>query len=210
MKIENGKDVFENDMIVEFKFEPTKQKNWQWTPIKVRYDKTAAYKKGQRNYGNDYSVANSVWKSINNPITEEMIKNGDKIPDYIDDETVYYSNDKKTTNTKSLRDFHNRYVKFKLLNHITKADKNLLDMTVGKAGDLPKWIQARYNSVVGIDYSVDNIENSLDGACARYLQEKQKKARIPKCMFLSGDASKNIKNEIEKKFYNEMKELNYL
>ncbi len=194
MKIENGTDVFENDMIVEFKFEPTKAKNWQWTPIKVRYDKTAAYKKGQRNYGNDYSVANSVWKSIHNPITEEMIKNGNNIPDFIDDETVYYSNDKKTTNTKSLRDFHNRYVKFKLLNHISKADKNLLDMTVGKAGDLPKWIQARYNSVVGIDYSVDNIENSLNGACARYLQEKQKKARIPKCMFLSGDASKNIKN----------------
>ena len=67
-------------------------------------------------------------------------------------------------------------------------------MTVGKAGDLPKWIQARYNSVVGIDYSVDNIENSLDGACARYLKEKQKKSHLPKCMFLAGDSSKNIKN----------------
>jgi len=190
-----GKDVFENDMIVEFKFDPTKPKNWQWTPIKVRYDKTAAYKKGQRNYGNDYSVANSVWMSINNPITEDMIQSGNKIPDFIDDDAVYYSNEKKTTNTRAFRDFHNKYVKFKLLNHITSgSNKNLLDMTVGKAGDLPKWIQARFNSVVGIDYSVDNIENSLDGACARYLKEKQKKASLPKCMFLSGDSSKNIKN----------------
>jgi hypothetical protein len=194
MKIEDGKDIFENDMIVELKFDPTKPKNWQWIPIKVRYDKTAAYKKGQRNFGNDYSVANSVWMSINNPITEEMIRTGKNIPEYIDNDTVYYSNDKKTTTTKSLRDFHNRYVKFKLINHMSKSNHNLLDMTVGKGGDLPKWIQAKFNSVVGIDYSVDNIENPLDGACARYLQEKQRKAYIPKCMFLSGDSSKNIKN----------------
>jgi hypothetical protein len=196
MKIENGTDVFENDTIVEFKFDPTKPKNWEWVPIKVRYDKTAAYKKGQRNYGNDYSVANSVWMSINNPITNEMIKSGNNIPDYIDDDEVYYNKQNKTkayTRTP-FKDFHNKYVKYKLLNHIPKADQNLLDMTVGKAGDLPKWIQARFNSVVGIDYSVDNIENSLDGACARYLKEKQRKASIPKCMFLSGDSSKNIKN----------------
>ena len=194
MKIEDGKDVFENDTIVEFKFDPTKPKDWQWVPIKIRYDKTAAYKKGQRNFGNDYSVANSVWMSINNPIKEEMIRTGNNIPEYIDNDTVYYSNDKKKTNTKSLRDFHNRYVKYKLINHMSKSNNNLLDMTVGKAGDLPKWIQAKLNSVVGIDYSVDNIENQLDGACARYLKEKQKKSYIPKCMFLSGDSSKNIKN----------------
>ena len=194
MKIEDGKDIFENDMIVEFRFDSTKPKNWQWIPIKVRYDKTAAYKKGQRNFGNDYVVANSVWMSINSPITERMIKTGENVPEYIDNDTVYYSNDKKTTTTKSLRDFHNRYVKFKLITHISKSNHNLLDMTVGKAGDLPKWIQARLNSVVGIDYSVDNIENQLDGACTRYLKEKQRKASMPKCMFLSGDSSKNIKN----------------
>ncbi len=194
MKIEDGSEVFESDMIVEFRFDFTKDKNWQWVPIKVRHDKTAAYKKGDRNFGNDYLVANSVWKSINNPITEDMIRSGNKIPDYMDDDTVYYSNSKKSTTTKPLRDFHNRYVKFKLINHIAKQNDNLLDMSVGKAGDLPKWIQARLNSVIGIDYSVDNIENQLDGACARYLKEKQKKNYIPKCMFLSGDSGKNIKN----------------
>jgi len=77
---------------------------------------------------------------------------------------------------------------------MSKSNNNLLDMTVGKAGDLPKWIQARLNAVVGIDYSVDNIENQLDGACTRYLRERQKKNSIPKCMFLSGDSSKNIRN----------------
>ena len=74
-------------------------------------------------------------------------------------------------------------LKFKLINHISKQNDNLLDMTVGKAGDLPKWIQAKLNSVVGIDYSVDNIENQLDGACARYLKEKQRKNYIPKVCF---------------------------
>jgi hypothetical protein len=194
MKLEDGSETFESDMIVEFKFDQTKEQNWQWVPIKVRHDKTAAYKKGQRNFGNDYSVANSVWMSINNPITEEMIRTQKNVPDYIDDDTVYYSNNKKTTTTKGLRDFHNKYVKFKLINHMSRANQTLLDMTVGKAGDLPKWIQAKLKAVVGIDYSVDNIENQLDGACTRYLKEKQKKYAIPKCMFLSGNSSQNIKN----------------
>ena len=194
LKIENGKEIFDDDMIIECRFDHNRPEGWQWIPIKVRHDKTAAYKKGDRNFGNDYRVANSVWSSINNPITENMIRTKKNIPDYIDDDTVYYSNDKKSTATISLRNFHNKYVKFKLINHMTKPNQNLFDMSVGKGGDLHKWIQAKLNAVVGIDYSVDNIENQLDGACSRYLQEKQKKTYIPKAMFLSGDSSKNIKN----------------
>ena len=194
LKTEDGKDVFDDDMIIECRFDHNRPQGWQWIPIKVRYDKTAAYKKGDKNFGNDYNVANSVWTSINNPITEDMIRTQKNIPDYLDNDTVYYSNDKKSTATKSLRDFHNRYIKFKLINHMSKPNQNLFDMTVGKAGDLPKWIQAKLNAIVGIDYSVDNIENQLDGACARYLSERQRKNYIPKAMFLSGDSSKNIKN----------------
>ena len=31
----------------------------QWIPIRVRHDKTFAYKKGKNNFGNDYNTANS-------------------------------------------------------------------------------------------------------------------------------------------------------
>ena len=57
MLTENGKEEIEDNMIVEFKFMKDNEKFWQWVPIRVRYDKTADYKKGGRNYGNAYHVA---------------------------------------------------------------------------------------------------------------------------------------------------------
>ena len=52
---------------------------------------------------------------------------------------------------------------------MSKKGDNLIDYAVGKGGDLPKWINARLSFVLGIDLMRDNIENRLDGACARYL-----------------------------------------
>ena len=71
--------------------------------------------------------------------------------------------------TRGLRDFHNLYVKRILIIGASKPGNNLIDFAVGKAGDLPKWIAAKLSFVFGIDISKDNIENHLDGACARYL-----------------------------------------
>ena len=51
----------------------------------------------------------------------------------------------------------------------------LIDYAVGKGGDLPKWINAKLSFVLGIDIArKDNIENRLDGACARYLNYHKK------------------------------------
>ena len=78
MVAEDG-NVFDDETIVEFKYDPTKPKFWQWTPIRVRLDKTADYRSGGRNYGNAYHVAQSVWRSIHNPVTESMITTGKNI-----------------------------------------------------------------------------------------------------------------------------------
>ena len=72
MLTENGKEEIEDNMIVEFKFVKDNEMFWQWVPIRVRYDKTADYKRGGRNYGNAYHVAQSVWRSINNPIKMKL------------------------------------------------------------------------------------------------------------------------------------------
>ena len=40
----------------------------------------------------------------------------------------------------------------------------------------------------------DNIENQLDGACARYLNYYKKFRVIPRALFLQGNSSVNIKN----------------
>ena len=194
MLIENGKEFFEDNTIVEFRYDKTKQNGWQWIPIRVRNDKTADFKKGLRNYGNAYHVANSVWQSIHNPVTKSMITTGIGIPDEIVENDVYYNTKKGDTITRSLRDFHNKFVKRKLILSVANKGDTLMDQSVGKAGDFPKWKAVKLSFIFGIDYSKDNIENRIDGACARYLQEKMKWNYLPKVLYLHGDSSKNIKN----------------
>tara|TARA_Y100001970_G_scaffold293714_1_gene442575 strand:+ start:2242 stop:5520 length:3279 start_codon:yes stop_codon:yes gene_type:complete len=194
MLTENGSEFFEDKTIVEFRYDKTKQNGWQWIPIRVRNDKTADFKKGLRNYGNAYHVANSVWQSIHNPVTKSMITTGNGIPDEIVENDVYYNTKKGDTITRSLRDFHNKFVKRKLILAVSNKGDTLMDQSVGKAGDFPKWKAAKLNFIFGIDYSKDNIENRIDGACARYLREKMKWNYLPKVLYLHGDSSKNIRN----------------
>ena len=200
MLTEDKKQIFEDNTIVEFRFEKTNKKYWQWVPIRVRHDKTADYRKGNRNFGNAYHVAESVWRSIHHPITEEMITLGKNIPDIVD-ENVYYNRTTNKSFTRGLRDFHNKYVKRKLIVDVSKRGDSLIDMTVGKGGDLSKWIDARLSFVYGIDISKDNIENRIDGACARYLKMKKKYHTMPRALFSHGNSSLNITSG--KAFYNE-------
>lgn len=195
MFIEDGTEIIEDESIVEFKYVNDNKKYFKFVPIKVRYDKTSSYRAFNKNYGNDYNTALSVWKCINNPVTEYMLKTGKGIPDIIDNNDVYYNTNRNIDNTtQALKDFHNRYVKYNLIHNFSKPSQILMDMTVGKAGDLSKWLGSKLSLIVGIDLSKDNIENRKDGACARYLNMRSKYNNPPKALFLTGDSSKNIKN----------------
>lgn len=187
-------EVFEDETIVEFKYDVTQKKHWKWVPLRVRYDKTAEYRKGLKNYGNAYHVANSNWYTIHNPITKSMISTGEDIPDELADDDVYYNRVSGSTQTRSLRDFHNLFVKKILIMSVSKRGNTLIDYAVGKAGDLPKWIYAKLSFVFGIDISKDNIENRLDGACARFLVYRRKFKYMPYALFVNGNSSVNIKN----------------
>ena len=188
------KEVFDDETIVEFKYDISKPEHWRWTPIKVRQDKTAEYRAGYKNYGNAYHVANDNWNSIHNPITEKMIKTGQDIPNELADDDVYYNRISGNNNTRALRDFHNLFVKKLLITSVSKKGNTLIDYAVGKGGDIPKWISAQLSFVLGIDISKDNIENRLDGACARYINYRKKFKTMPYALFLNGDSSVNIKN----------------
>ena len=212
LKTEEG-EYFDNNMIVEFRYDLTKigwtnDNAWKWIPMCIRYDKmrenTKGYykeKKMKPNYGNSYQVANNNWKSIHYPITEEMITTGKNIPSMATDDTLYYKRTNAPTQTRNLRDFHNIYVKRKLIlgvaSILTNKNKILIDFAVGKAGDLHKWIDAKLSFVFGIDIRKDNIENRIDGACSRYLNEARKNPLDPKflkALFVVGDSSKNIRD----------------
>ena len=191
--IEDKSDIFEDGTIVEFKYDPGKKKSWKWIPIRVRHDKTSEYRKGLKNYGNAYHVALSVWRSIHNPVTKEMITEGKSIPTQLADTDVYY-NSSNDTQTKALRDFHNRCVKRKLIETVCKKGDTLIDLAVGKGGDLHKWRGVELKFVFGIDISRDNIENRKDGVCARYLYMKMKEPNIMDALFVQGNSTKHVRS----------------
>ena len=81
-----------------------------------------------------------------------------------------------------MRDFHNS-LKRKLIGAVSIRGDTLIDYSVGKAGDLPKWIKSNLKFVFGIDINKDNIHNHKDGACVRYLEQKIQ-YREPKNFYL--------------------------
>jgi hypothetical protein len=187
-------EVFEDNTIVEFKYDMTRDRKWRWIPIHVRNDKTTELRQGvSLNFGNAYHVAESNWKSIHNPITQEMITSGMNIPELEGDEDVYYNRMVASNNTMRLRNFHN-FIKYMLIKSVSKKGETLIDYACGKAGDFPKWIEAHLSFVFGIDKSKDNLENRIDGACARFLNYRKTRKHIPYALFVNGDSSLNIRN----------------
>jgi hypothetical protein len=187
-------DVFTDNTIVEFSYDTTREKGLNWVPLRVRYDKTTELLQGKKNFGNAYHVANNNWKSIHNPITQDMLRTGLNIPDILVNEDVYYNNSAKQFKTKSMKDFHNLYVKKQLIKSVCKRGDTLIDFACGKGGDLSKWVGAQLSFVYGIDIHKDNLENNKDGACARYLDMRKKETRMPAALFVNGNSSFNIKS----------------
>ena len=202
MKTEEG-EYFDSNTIIEFRYDPNREGCWKWIPLRVRHDKTQELlsNAAHKSYGNDFRVANNNWTSIHNPITYTMITTGDGIPMHSVMDDVYYNKGDKVSITKPLRDFHNLYVKRQLITSVARhiqGNKTLIDFAVGKAGDLSKWIGAKIDMVFGIDVMGDNIENHLNGACARYMDEKMRyrdpKTFKPDAIFVKGNSGLNIRN----------------
>ena len=188
-------EVFGDNTIVEFRYELSNETKWRWIPLRVRYDKTAELRRSLSNFGNPYHVANSNWRSIHYPITVDMLKTGLDIPhDNTGDEGVYYNRMNGNKTTGALCNFHNLYVKKMLITKTSRPGDTLIDLACGKGGDLSKWIDARLSFVFGVDLSKDNIENNINGACARYLNNKKTIKTMPSALFVIGNSCHNIRS----------------
>lgn len=179
--------VFNDNDIVEFYYDMEQAPGFRWIPLRVRFDKK---------FPNKYETANSNWKSIHYPVTENILKNNSDIPSLSISNDKYYntSTNKRDYFTNNLKDFHNLVIKKQLIQSVSKKGDSLIDFACGKAGDLPKWVNAKLSFVFGIDKSKDNIENRLNGACARYLTFKKKNNNILNALFVNGDSAFNIRN----------------
>jgi hypothetical protein len=189
-------ELITDNSIVEFAYNVDGEDGWKWEPLRVRYDKTSKLLRGEREYGNSYKVCNENWKSIHpaGRITEDMLMTGLGIPEVSVSEDIYYNTPSGRMKTEGLKNFHNLYVKKLLISGVSKQGDTLIDFACGKAGDLSKWIAAKLSFVFGVDLSTDNLENRLDGACARYLKARKSNKHVPYALFVNGSSSLNIKD----------------
>lgn len=200
-------ESFDENMIVEFRYDLDEpDKLWRWKPIRVRHDKTEQLRLTNNNFGNSYDVANTNWYSIHHPVSEAMLCGKERVSVLLDQDEVYYNrvqDARVRDRMRGLRDFHNKYVKTLLIQCVAQAlppdvrqrGPTLIDLAVGKAGDLMKWTEAGIRFVLGVDVASDNLTNAADGACRRYVEWRAKnRARPFRAVFLHGDSGKNLAN----------------
>ena len=155
----------DDNIVVEFSYNSENEKYFKWIPNRIRYDKTDIIKKYKKNYGNNELTASYNWNIIVNPISFQDIKLLATDYSFYKKKLFKLSNNKfydfKTGYVLPMRAFHN-WIKHTLIfnycrilsNNKLIDKKNILDIGIGKGGDLIKLFSAGINSVVGID--VDN------------------------------------------------------
>ena len=177
------KDEIKDGDILEMRFNREATNSMYWEPIRVRSDKIRPQ---------FFEIANDVWGTIINPVTEKHITGGKISKDKIDPEITgkYYVNNENNLLTESnkLRKLHN-YIKSKLISGVLSTSKSkmkVLDLSCGRGGDINKYInnvKTNVSLLVGID-----ISSNIHEACLRFYDDKDK----CKGVFIRGDTSKNI------------------
>ena len=169
----------------------------RWVVMRTRYDKTYQYRVlGEPQFGNDIGTAESIWTNIHNPVTDEMIRAvTTRPPDDTFEDDLYYRDalESRDRVLKDVYSFHNR-IKESLYHSSIKPGDTLLELAVGRGGDLHKWVKSKVSKVVGIDISKSNIDSPRQGACVRYVNETKKVSagKMPLALFIVADMSQPL------------------
>ena len=215
-------DPITNNSIVEMRYDanPTLPGGWNWVPIRVRYDKTERFQGGAIDKTlNSIETAESVWKSIHDPITHHMITTGDLNPSEEEKSAIqlaqekqaslqqrYYQKKSSIRNVslvKSMANFHNLAIKGNILTKPILSNESLglprnkkvIDTSVGKGGDLKRYMD-NVSFLLGIDIDAEGIRDPDEGAYRRYLDQlvegsTNRFMTVPPMLFLIGDSSKS-------------------
>ena len=207
----------------------------RWVPLKTRYDKTEAVEKYRRQYGNNNIIADKIWRSIINPVLMsdfvELAKGNTITTNFYDNkikelnakvshglviaankENKYYQ--KKNLLAKKMGEFHSGFMKSILLythlNKIYQENKQLsvLELAVGRGGDMYKWYYANVAYVVGVDLHDDGFKSPVDGAFSRYNRLDETKPNCPKMYFIQADVRASLDYETQLKVIGSMDESN--
>ena len=207
-------DIIKDDTIVEFSYDVNEKDGFKWKPMRVRYDKTTKYKKGNRVYGNNEKIALDIFMTYQVPILEDVIISGEISNDLIEKQKKirqeltsnivnksannYYTTD--TTQNSHIRQkyqsFHNVIIKDSLYKQSKQLLKDrvdidsqlnlkLLEFASGRGADLNRWKKYNFAKVIGIEPVMSSIE------VARERFQKLDRPK-PETYFLRGDLSKLI------------------
>jgi hypothetical protein len=228
-------NILQDGTVVEFSYnnDPMLEFPYRWIPLRTRFDKTESVFKYGRKYGNNEIVANNVWRSIIAPFNLndiKMLSNESTHDNYMKNEirprvtkedivkerskNMYYQ--LQTNLTKPMRDFHN-FIKSNIifiicnkkgLTNGSYKQLSILDIGIGRGGDLMKFYHARPSEIVGFDPVHENIYSATDGVISRYQTMKRKFPNFPRSTFLIADAKAKFNFTDQEKALGIMSEVN--
>lgn len=210
-----------NDTVVEFAFDPSLSDHVSkcWVALRVREDKTRIYRTtgNVSKTANDVSVANSIWRTIHNPVTQSMVKGLEPVQvsaqyedmgeNIVSSDSLYYARDVPRNHMLSFHmlNFHNSGIKMKIYSDAAKMGSSwsLLELACGKAGDMSRWTSNNLKFILGVDLVKDNIEDPKVGSFARTIhrryeddlweeKKKQRRRHAPLIAFSVGDCAKPL------------------
>jgi len=183
--LKDNKDLL-NGSIIEMKYNPDSDNGFTWTPLRVRDDKD------KPQY---FTIANNIWTTINDPVTESMIRgniNFDEIGETVVSDKYYV--DTKFAEDGPIRSLHN-YIKSKLISRIGSSVDHrgplmIADLSCGRGGDIKKYLSIRnpIEFILGLD-----ISGNINEAAQRYHYLPKPK---PKALFLQFDTSLSIETKV--------------
>ena len=208
-------DTIQSDMIVEMAYHPERAPGWRWEPIRVRHDKTerwlAQQSRSSGAVGNRKSgtmnadwVANSIWNTIHNPVTEDAVRTGriehcGSVPAIVSTTTHGGSNSRRADLVKAqcMRNFH-EYVKRMLLRRsLLPAGAIACDLAMGNGEDIGKWISAGISFFLGCDVQAAALNDKDDGAYRRLLTKMVElggRDQVPPMLFAQADMGRVLRD----------------
>lgn len=132
-----------DDKIVELKY------SGKWVFSRIRTDREQDKK--QEYYGNNFRVAENIWRNYSNPITVQYLSTDRK-----ELENEFYFIKEHSDIYKNLREFNNS-VKYSLINKYVRPNSWVIDLCSGKGQDIFKYNNANVANVLFIDNNTNNL-----------------------------------------------------
>ena len=201
-------EIIQSDMIVEMSYHPERAPGWRWEPMRVRHDKTERWLRQQTGQGrtggtmNADWVANSIWTSIHNPVTEDAVRTGNVVQCAAPETLVAATTGGRRTpgrdalKIQCMANFHD-YVKRHMSRRLLTTGVTVCDLAMGNGAEINRWITAPVSFAFGCDVLAPAINEPEDGAYRRLMDKMVElggRDRIPPMSFAQADMARRLSN----------------